>query len=387
MRRIVLLLALVCIAGAAQAQIVFGPGDTVKIPLELMDSINNPAAVDSAADSVLVRVIKNMAANASGADTCYLHRGLMDASTNSLLHTTGNATTTLGFGSVPKRVQTFSFFATAYTLTNSATASGTYTIEVWTYDHSLGLITTRKIPFNYVYVGTSTMTYKDYADSLVIATRNTKAMTDSINAILDTLQVYDTRWDSTLAVFADANTLMKNRLLRIRDSVDVILDTLQNQDNWISSATNLTKALDSINAILDTLQVTDTRWDSTLAVFADANTLFKNRLLRVRDSIDAILDTLQLYDASGHLPVNAAKIGGTTQTGLDIGSYLPAIMDSVMLSNGYRAGQKAIFKVSANLDTLYIYSRDGTTLLFRTVFVHPGGSPGDPPDTSRSVGP
>jgi hypothetical protein len=85
--------------------------------------------------------------------------------------------------------------------------------------------------------------------------------------------------------------------------------------------------------------------------------------------------------------VNATKIGGTTQTGIDIGSYLPAAMDSVMLSNGYRAGQKAIFKVSANLDTLYIYSRDGSTLLFRTVFVHPGGSPGDPPDTSRSVGP
>lgn len=85
--------------------------------------------------------------------------------------------------------------------------------------------------------------------------------------------------------------------------------------------------------------------------------------------------------------VDVGKVSGTTQTALDLGAYLPAALDTIMLHNGYRTGGKAVFKVSANYDTLYIYSRDGTTLLFRTVFIHPGGSPGDPPDTSRAVGP
>jgi hypothetical protein len=165
-------MALCALAGSAQAHAwIVGPGDTLKFPLELRDSIGNPTAVDSAADSVLVRVIKNFAANASGADTCYLNRGLMDASTNTLLHTTGNATTTIGLGQTPKRLQTFSFFATAYALTNSATASGTYTVEVWTYDHSMNLITTDKYTLNYVYQVASTYTFAMWADSLMIGSR------------------------------------------------------------------------------------------------------------------------------------------------------------------------------------------------------------------------
>lgn len=170
-RTIILMIALVCIAGAAQAQIIAGPGDTLKFPLELRDSVANPTAVDSAGDSVLVRVIKLNAANASGADTCYLHRGLMDASTNTLLHTTGNATTTLGLGSTPKRLQTFSFFATAYTLTGSATASGLYQIQVYTYDASLNLITRDKYTLNYIYQGASTYTFAMWADTLALAAR------------------------------------------------------------------------------------------------------------------------------------------------------------------------------------------------------------------------
>lgn len=309
---IIYLIALVCIAGAAKAQSwTYGPGDTVKLPLELMDSIANPAAVDSAADSVLVRVIKNQAANAGGADTCYLHRGLLDASTNSSLHTTNAGATTLGFGSVPKRVQTFTFLATAYTLTNSATASGTYTIEYWTYDHSLGLITKRERTFNYVYVGTSTMTYKDWADSLIIATRNSKAMTDSINAILDSLQLYD-NWlrdsvhNQSVAVLALAASAAN--LTKVIDTVNAILDTLQLYDGWLrdsvhnqsvavlalaASAANLTKVIDTVNGILDTLQLYDNWLRDSIH---NQGVVVNTEVTKVKDTVNATLDTLQLYD-------------------------------------------------------------------------------------------
>lgn len=97
--------------------------------------------------------------------------------------------------------------------------------------------------------------------------------------------------------------------------------------------------------------------------------------------------TVGLTNTTVGTATNISQIGGTAQTGINLGAYLPALLDTMMLFNGYRTGGKAVFKVSANKDTLYIYSRDGTTLLFRTVFVHEGGAAGDPPDTSRAVGP
>lgn len=342
-RSVVYLIVLICLAGVVQAQsFIVGPGDTVKIPLLLMDTLGNPTAVDSAADSVLIRVVKNFAANASGADTCYLHRGLMDASTNALLHTTGNATTTLGFGQTPKRLQTFSFFATAYALTNSATASGTYTIEVFTYDHSLNLVTTRTYSLNYIYGSASTYTFAMWGDSITIMGRNVIATRDTANGIMDTLQVTDTRWDSTLAVFADANTLVKNRLLRIRDTVDNILDTLQLHDNWVAKEA-------SVTIVRDTLALYDTRFDSLLSVVADANTLLKNRLLRIRDTIDAVLDTLQTYDGV------MATVAGQTL----IKDTVNGILDSLQLYDGRWALASELTKVTdtanAILDTLQLY--------------------------------
>jgi hypothetical protein len=94
MKHILLLLVLLLVLPVAvYPQIFVGPGDTLKFPIILLDSVGNPvAAVDSAADSVLVRVIKMTAANgATGKDTCYFHRGLLDASTNSLVRTAATA--------------------------------------------------------------------------------------------------------------------------------------------------------------------------------------------------------------------------------------------------------------------------------------------------------
>lgn len=65
MNRFIWLLLLLC-ATSVSAQIIVGPGDTLKFPVILNDSLGNPVAVDSAADSILVRVIKLTAANAGG---------------------------------------------------------------------------------------------------------------------------------------------------------------------------------------------------------------------------------------------------------------------------------------------------------------------------------
>ncbi|MFA5382279.1 MAG: hypothetical protein WC356_03870 [Candidatus Micrarchaeia archaeon] len=61
-----------------------------------------------------------------------------------------------------------------------------------------------------------------------------------------------------------ANVIIAN-LAKGIDSINAILDTLQLYDGRYALASELTKAIDSINAILDTLQLTDTRLDSLLA--------------------------------------------------------------------------------------------------------------------------
>lgn len=159
-----------------------------------------------------------------------------------------------------------------------------------------------------------------YADSLRMASTRAQNCLDSLQAqdnwigkeasiqiVRDSLTAYKVRWDSLMAFAADANTQVKNRLLRIRDTVDNILDTLQLHDNWVAKES-------SVQIVRDSLTAYKVRWDSLLAFASDANTQVKNRILRLRDSVDAVLDTLQ--NAGSDLRAS----GGSTPA--QIGAYL-----------------------------------------------------------------
>lgn len=119
------------------------------------------------------------------------------------------------------------------------------------------------------------------------------AVRDTVNAILDTLQLYDA-WVAQQTTLSTTATVVGNA----RDTVNAILDTLQLQDGWGAQQSTLTAmqtvlgaTRDTTNAILDSLQLQDT-WVATVASITTTQTT----LGQVRDSVNAILDTLQLQD-------------------------------------------------------------------------------------------
>lgn len=107
---------------------------------------------------------------------------------------------------------------------------------------------------------------------------------DSLFAVLDTLQLHDTRLDSLLGVAADANTKLKAKLAKV-DSLDQY-DT--RWDSLLAVAADANAKLKAKLAKVDSLDLYDTRWDSLLAVVADANSKLKAKL--------ANIDSLALYD-------------------------------------------------------------------------------------------
>lgn len=118
--------------------------------------------------------------------------------------------------------------------------------------------------------------------------RFTKPTTDSIQAILDSLQLADAQYiilrDS---IFASLDTLQRFSKVTT-DSLNAILDTLQ----------RFTKVTtDSLQAILDSLQLADAQYiilrDSLFATLDSLQRFTKP----TTDSLQAILDSLQLADA------------------------------------------------------------------------------------------
>ena len=209
-------------------------------------------------------------------------------------------------------------------------------------------------------------------DNWAATLANQTLIKDTVNASLDSLQLYDGRWALADTVNAVLDTL-QNGSSTIRstaavsyDSIYAILDTLQNEsstlrgggaatlpDSVSNMVTIVNRVRDTVNALLDTLQVTDTRWDSLLAVSADANTQFKNRLLRIRDTVDKIMDTLQLYDGRWALADTANAILDTLQnasSGLRGGAA--TLPDSV--SNVVTIVNRVRDTVNAILDTLQV---------------------------------
>ena len=156
-----------------------------------------------------------------------------------------------------------------------------------------------------------------------VATQTTQGLiVDTVNGIIDTLQNHDdwvakeaslvtvegvahgilghadTAWaattfgdqvldqnDTLKLIEADANTIIANQALLL-DSLYAVIDSLQNQDDWVATSANQTLIIDTANAILDTLQLYDGRW--ALASGVDVTSISGDAA--VADSLEAILD-------------------------------------------------------------------------------------------------
>lgn len=141
--------------------------------------------------------------------------------------------------------------------------------------------------------------------ALAASAANLTKVIDTVNGILDTLQLYD-NWvrDS----IHNQGVVVNTEVTKVKDTVNGILDTLQLYDNWVrdsihnqsvavlataASAANLTKVIDTVNGIMDSLQLYDNWLRDSIH---NQGVVVNTEVTKVKDTVNATLDTLQLYD-------------------------------------------------------------------------------------------
>lgn len=174
-------------------------------------------------------------------------------------------------------------------------------------------------------------------------------ITDTINAILDTLQLHD-NWlrdsvhNQSAAVLALAASAAN--LTKVIDTVNGILDTLQLYDNWLRDSihnqgvvvnTEVTKVKDTVNGILDTLQLYDNWLRDSIH---NQSVVVNTEVTKVKDTVNATLDTLQLYDNwlrdSVHNQSTAVlAVGATSANQTKIIDTVNAILDTLQLYDNW----------------------------------------------------
>lgn len=198
---------------------------------------------------------------------------------------------------------------------------------------------------------------------------------DTVNAILDTLQL----WDTSVAL-----------LVAMRDSINGILDTLQLQDGWVAQQTEVANFdgwdphLDNDSLIIDMSELSarpaigDTI-QRAAAVPGNAMALTTAERGHMEDSVYA-----QRADYKADVSGMALDVDITTlQTSVtDIASDI----DSLSWWLGAEIGSYSYTHLNTGADTMWIVnSSDDTLSLF--IFFHPGGAAGDPPDSFKVVAP
>ena len=168
------------------------------------------------------------------------------------------------------------------------------------------------------------------------------ALTDTTNAILDTLQLYDNASRFPLKQTDTVN--MAGQYTKIRDSVYA------------------TAIRDTVNALIDSVQ----NGSSTLRAVTTVN----------YDTVNAILDTLQLYDGRWGLEASITALR-------DSMSIIIPQIDTLGFITGYKLGAVSHLGRSADADTLHIYN--GTEEKWKLILYHVGGATGDTPDSSKVV--
>ena len=142
------------------------------------------------------------------------------------------------------------YFFDAWDDMNGTDGVGTYTVLMRWYDGSGAAL--------------------DFEETYIVqqTTIGLEATYNEVGAILDTLQLWDTRIDSIEAALADVNIGDKTwtdgtpaSRVAVIDSINAILDSLQLYDGRWALAASMANAIDSINGILDSLQL----WDDEIS--------------------------------------------------------------------------------------------------------------------------
>jgi hypothetical protein len=154
---------------------------------------------------------------------------------------------------------------------------------------------------------------------------------------------FSTFTDSLLAAMADANTLLKNRMLRMRDTLDAVLDTLQNINSALRVDTN-------------TIWTTVTR-DSVLANLVDTNAKMKARI--------AYLDSIQAGMADSHISAKVWSAAVRSITAIANDAITAAAMAANCITSDEIAASADAELANYFWERLYAQYTSDTTMAYR----------------------
>jgi len=216
---------------------------------------------------------------------------------------------------------------------------------------------------NYIQGPGNTLSAKEVADTLferlvsdTIQGTYLSQIARQLQAVLDSLDLYDPRWDSLLAALADLNINDKVWLdgtPTVRAEISDILDSMEQQDNWVAKEA-------TVNGI------DDDPWDNPTRTLTTADW-----------TTDADITQLKTDLANNH-----GSGSWETASGFATASQLYALA----IISGYDLGTRSITRYHQTVDTTFVY--DETTLKAHIIGWHVNGEAGDFPDSTRvdSVG-
>lgn len=172
----------------------------------------------------------------------------------------------------------------------------------------------------------------------------------------------------TLTALGDTATLCA-----MRDSINGILDSLQLQDNWVAKETTIQKGVDTANAILDTLQNGSSSLRATggggttdtAAIKLAMRPLLGDSLKSIKDTVRALIDTLNNGSSSLRATAGSDTVAIKLAMRPLIGDSLKSIKDSLQAALDTLQNQdnwiakatdlqKAIDSINAVLDSLQL---------------------------------
>ncbi|MFA5376497.1 MAG: hypothetical protein WC455_12195 [Dehalococcoidia bacterium] len=330
------------------------------LPTELVDSLN--LLLD--ADTSLVNFIRSAIAMAKAArDTASLaHASAASAATAAgSAETAANAATSAGLAVVES---TEVIHAEVVNINAWAPATDTVRAKI-NLDALTGTLDSAEAPSLYVrlqalYNEVYNLDAWNPADDSV---GGVKGLNAARLGYLDSIPLYDTRFDSILAVLAQTG---------FRASIAAIWDSIKLYDTRFDSvqaalATAGFRA--SITATIESLYVYDARWDSVLAVLA--STGFRAQITETRD-------TIRLYDTRFDSILTAlANAGFRTSI-----AELLADQDTLGWLIGVKPGSKSISRYHNDADTVFLYH--STDALGSMKYFHPADTAGAAPDSVKA---
>ncbi len=382
-RSIIYLIALVCIAGAAQAEFLGIKKTSERVTFRLKEPLDSAYGIERKPDSVHILIRCDTGTVASATPLDYKARS-----------------TTYPFADITNTPidTTKDYGDTAYWFTGVLSNFGTTTMSQVTI--SVDLYTGK-------YYRTTDATYQVIADSLnydlkqgrdsaglaaktvlstgvVLATdaiTAAKIATDAIGAAeiaADAIGASEVATDAIGASEIAADAVGASEL-----AATAVNETWNHRIDTIAGDSTAGKVLYKAKVIKDT---TSTQLNATITSRGTSTLTTSDNIGINWADVANPTTTLGLTGTTVGTATNISQIGGTAQSaGMNLATYLPAVFDTALFVQGFRVNAKTKLGVSANTDTLHVYW--STTELFKVIYYHIGGAAGDPPDSTKTVAP